>query len=282
MSSRKKVIYTCITGEYDGLYNHQYVDEEWDYVCFSDSVVQTDLNSSWRILPLKDKSFDDQRINRWHKINAHLCVGDYEDSIYIDGNIDILSKDFFDEIKKQKELSSIFSVMAHPARDCLYQEALACIELGKDTSKNIEPQMEVYRRDRYPEHNGLYTNSILYRKHNNKKVIKMMNEWWTQLRDYSRRDQLSLPYIFWKNKFKPHILPFSYDIGKVGPLFYYPHTVHLRGYVRDLYEQIETLTRKEKSIKNDLESIESRLALIEESRLWRLRGRLMDMLRKIN
>ena len=29
-----------------------------------------------------------------------------------------------------------------------------------------------------------------------------MDEWWEQIEMYSRRDQLSLPYVIWKNGFE--------------------------------------------------------------------------------
>lgn len=34
---KRKVVYTCLTGNYDNLPLHSYLDGEWDYVCFTDS-----------------------------------------------------------------------------------------------------------------------------------------------------------------------------------------------------------------------------------------------------
>jgi hypothetical protein len=31
-----KVIYTCISGNYDTLHDNIYVNPDWDYVCFTD------------------------------------------------------------------------------------------------------------------------------------------------------------------------------------------------------------------------------------------------------
>lgn len=33
----RSVVYTCLTGGYDSLKEHRYVDDDWDYVCFTDN-----------------------------------------------------------------------------------------------------------------------------------------------------------------------------------------------------------------------------------------------------
>lgn len=278
--AKKKVIYTCITGKYDELLNHDYTDNDWDYICFSDTIQQNDTNSSWRIQPLYYKEGDDTRINRWHKINAHLCLEDYEYSIYIDANIDILSREFFDIIEEHQKSSSTFSVMRHPARDCVYDEYEVCVALNKDDPLIMQSQINIYREQGYPEHRGLYASSILYRKHFDEKIVSVMEEWWKWLESYSRRDQLSLPYVLWLQKYDPDILPFKYGLGKSGPLYFYPHSGNLKAYTRQLYNKAEALIQKQKLLKSSLKEAEARLSLIENSRTWRMRNKLVKFLKK--
>jgi len=279
-SKTKKVIYTCIAGDYDGLFNHQYVSPEWEYICFSDSAQPSDLNSSWRILPLKHKMPDGTRTNRWHKINAHLCLKDYKYSIYIDANIDVLSKEFFDAIDEQRKRPQAFSLMSHPARDCVYDELDACIQLQKDDPAVMKSQIKLYKEAGYPRRNGLYASSILYREHLDETVIRVMEEWWGWLTTYSKRDQLSLPYALWKRGYKPGILPFTYGLGRFDPLFFYPHSDALRDYVRQLYDEVQALESKQKLTENQLKSTEERLLLIEQSKTWRARNRIRKFLYK--
>lgn len=33
----RSVVYTCLTGGYDSLKEHRYIDNDWDYVCFTDN-----------------------------------------------------------------------------------------------------------------------------------------------------------------------------------------------------------------------------------------------------
>ncbi len=46
---------------------------------------------------------------------------------------------------------------------------------------------------------GLGENNILFRKHNSDNIIKLMNDWWEELNTQTKRDQLSLAYVLWKN-----------------------------------------------------------------------------------
>lgn len=278
--SKKKVIYTCLTGKYDELSNHQYTDEAWEYVCFSDTVTPSSANSTWRIIPLERKDLDDQKTNRWHKINPHLCVAEYEKSIYIDANIDVVDKDFFDEISNHENSRSIFSIMNHSERDCAYQEAEACIALGKDDPVVLRRHINTYKKKSYPEHNGLYTSSILYREHNNKELIAVMEEWWNQLKINSRRDQVSLPYVLWVKKFVPNVLNFSYGIGRVGPLFYYPHLSDSRHFMRDLFNQVTDLKSRLEVSQDKVQLLESRIDLIERSVVWRTRNKIARLIRR--
>lgn len=283
--TRNKVVYTCITGEYDELFNHQYVDPDWDYVCFSDNIKPSSHNNSWRIVPLKNKAADNPRTNRWHKINAHLCLEDYEYSVYIDANIDVLNKEFFDEIRKQIDVSSAFSIMKHPERDCIYDEIEVCIELKKDDPVVMKSQGNTFMKEEYPKHNGLYASSILFRKQGDKDVLRIMEDWWSWVRDRSRRDQLSLPYVLWKHNYEPGTLHFRYALGKSGPLFFYPHSTEKNDYMRRLFDKIENITAENQDLKNlseemknRLEKIEKHLAVIENSKTWRIRKKFIRKL----
>jgi hypothetical protein len=52
-----------------------------------------------------------------------------------------------------------------------------------------------------PENYGLSENSILIRNHNKIEVMAIMKKWWKEIVSYSHRDQLSLPYVCYKNRF---------------------------------------------------------------------------------
>ena len=56
-----------------------------------------------------------------------------------------------------------------------------------------------------PENYGLVQTNIMVRKHNDQYCKDLMEKWWSELKDYSHRDQLSFNYALWKvgsEKFK--------------------------------------------------------------------------------
>jgi hypothetical protein len=61
--------------------------------------------------------------------------------------------------------------------------------------------MEKYHNEGYPQNNGLATTPIMVRNHNHSDVIKHNEDWWSEIKHNSKRDQLSFNYIAWKNQF---------------------------------------------------------------------------------
>ncbi len=62
-------------------------------------------------------------------------------------------------------------------------------------------QMERYQMEGYPTKNGLATTPIMVRNHNHLDTIKHNEDWWSEIKHNSKRDQLSFNYIAWKNQF---------------------------------------------------------------------------------
>jgi len=197
------VVYTCITGGYDALHNHTFIDPKWDYVCFSDDASINDIvDLSWKIKPLVFDALDNVRNQRWHKLHPHILFPEYEKSIYIDGNLNLLNRGLFNDVEKAIKESRKMSIAPHSERDCLYDEFAECIVLGKDNKEVMEKQRELIEKDGFPKRNGLFETNIIYREHHDDKIIAVMNDWWRWVENYSRRDQLSLTYVLWKHSMR--------------------------------------------------------------------------------
>lgn len=200
----KSVIYTCITGNYDQLNNHSYIHPDWDYVCFTDdtSIKKNNHNSCWKIKPLVFNKMDYVRKNRWHKLHPHILFPEYERSVYVDGNVNFLSDEIFADLDMAIEASRKISLGPHSARNCVYDELIACLKYEKDDPEIMKKQIHLIRKDGFPEKQGLFENNIIYREHHDETVIKMMNDWWWWIKNYSIRDQLSFTYVLWKNDYR--------------------------------------------------------------------------------
>lgn len=189
----KKVIYTCITGNYDYLLAQPTI-EGYDYVCFTDSP-QSSTTWTVKAIPENIKHLSKVKQQRWVKLHPHKLLPDYDYSIWIDANVKVLGNpnELIDEAYSVE-------IPKHPVRNCIYAEKRACLMIKKDKEEIMEPQMERYRAEGYPKNNGLVQTNIMFRKHNDAGCIKLMEDWWAEIEKGSHRDQLSFNYALWKNK----------------------------------------------------------------------------------
>ena len=72
----------------------------------------------------------------------------------------------------------------------------------KDNPEIIKKQIENYDLLGYPRNNGLITGMVILRRHNERDCIQVMEDWWTEIKYNSKRDQLSFNYVAWKNNLK--------------------------------------------------------------------------------
>ena len=194
------VVYTCITGGYDNLIKPSFITPGVDYVCFTDN---KDLKSNiWKIRPIPDELLGYSKVKQQRavKILPHRYLSEYDVSIWIDANVDTKSdlKKYLDTLDFTKY--SVF-IPEHPARKCIYKEKDECVKIRKITGDGIDlanKQMKRYRDAGFPENNGLVQSNIVIRRHNEEYSKKIMELWWSELRDYSHRDQLSFNYALWK------------------------------------------------------------------------------------
>ncbi|MBR2300205.1 MAG: DUF616 domain-containing protein [Alphaproteobacteria bacterium] len=207
----KSVVYTVITNDYDSLeiiQKYQYINPDWDYVCYTDNkkYIEQGHVGIWEIRPIVYTKLDPVRNQRWHKLHPHLLLPDYDESIYIDANIDILSDFLFKTIRKRNK---DFLVPKHFKNKCIYEEYQDILLYKFDTPEIIYKELDFIKEAKMPRNKGFLETNILYRKHNNPKIILMMNQWWDMVEKYSKRDQLSFTYILWKNNYDIHQMEFD-------------------------------------------------------------------------
>ena len=193
--SKKVVIYTAVFGNnnYDALLSNF---PGYDFICFTDKKKKS---TKWKIKLVKS-NLSPEILNRKYKILAHQYLKKYNVSLYIDANIKILKnpKNFIATVLKRSD----FIVSKHFLRGCVFDEAYALLKSSRFNSYLIFKQILKYAIEGLPKNYGLSENSILVRRHNKLGVRNIMNRWWKEIVSHSHRDQLSLSYVCWKNKFK--------------------------------------------------------------------------------
>lgn len=210
--NEKGVVYTAIFGDYEPLLDPKVINTNLDYICFTDNA---NLKSEiWDIKLISDVgnefNFSDKYNNnislldldytrqaRLIKCLPHIFLKEYDFSIWIDAGFLIVG-DVIKFVNRYTEKD--FLGIKHSTRNCIYEEANEVIRLNMDDNERISNQIELYENNNYPKNNGLIESGILFRRHNNDKIIKVMEEWFNEIVNFSKRDQISFNYISWKNK----------------------------------------------------------------------------------
>jgi hypothetical protein len=203
----KIVVYTCITGGYDNILEPTYVTPGVDYICFTDD--NTLKSKTWKFRPIPEEllTYSKVKQQRAIKILAHRYLSDYDLSIWVDGAV-IVKGNITDYLKTLDTVKYSVFVPEHPARKCIYAEKDACVKIKKIKGGEItiaDKQMKRYKDEGFPANYGLVQTNIMVRLHNDQYSKELMEKWWSELKDYSHRDQLSFNYALWKctpKKFK--------------------------------------------------------------------------------
>lgn len=200
MKKNQIAAYTCIVGNYDKLKEPVSVSEGCDYYVISDERPPAD--SIFQFIDIKDCIpsciEDDTKKNRYCKINPHKIFPQYKYSIYFDGSIRLKSNitQKIDELPRTRIMAlSIHSI------NCVYMETMRAIELGRVSKEIAMKQIEKYWLEGMPQNFGSVACGLLIREHNNPICKKIMEDWWEQVEQFSRKDQISFPYVIWKNNY---------------------------------------------------------------------------------
>lgn len=194
----KGCVYSAIIGNYDDIKEPEYVNPDLDYILFTDNPEAT--SDVWQIRLIKDREgLDNVRLARKIKIMGHEYLKEYDYSIWVDGKLKIIG-DFQEYVQEFSEQEPVLCYN-HYVHDCVYKEKDMCIRLNKDNVELMEQQVQRYREEGYPEHNGLVESGIMVRELHDERVIQVMETWWSEVLGGSRRDQLSFNYACWKNDF---------------------------------------------------------------------------------
>lgn len=171
-----------------------------------------------RIVPAE---FGPRRTARYYKTNPQLCFPDADVSIWVDANVRL-------RIPPEKAvaawLTGDLATFKHPDLDCVYQEARACVKMHKDDRAILEGQAAVYRALGMPAHWGLAETRVVIRRHT-PAAAALDAAWWTEIAQYSQRDQIALPFTCWRLGRRWDVIP-GRVLGDTHPAVW--HTGHRR------------------------------------------------------
>jgi hypothetical protein len=201
----KIAIYTSIFGGKDTLrspFNYEFSLEVKYYLFTDENTVEV---FPYEKVILDSEYYDVSKNSKEVKINGinKEPLSGFDYVIWHDANIQINHN----EILKLMRFNEKFNLSAfrHPYRSCAYSEAIACVKKNKDSPFTIAYQMSKYFLNGLPANFGLSANGILLIK-NTLASQEIMKLWWLEVKRNSRRDQLSLPFVLFKNNFSINYL----------------------------------------------------------------------------
>lgn len=229
-----KVVYTCLTGNYDIVRQPLAVAEGWDYICFCDGPVPCEDGGHtapgercgvWQMCEIPFTG-DSKTLSRYPKIMPHKVLGEYDWSLYIDANLQIREKTLYEIADQHISEDHIICQVPHPERDCMYDEIVECYKLRHIKYLSARHLRNSLIKKGFPRHFGLWENNIILRSHNEPRIIALDESWWNDWENGPKRDQLSLAYRYWTFNLRPYLLLGEGVNARNTPLLkYYAHAV---------------------------------------------------------
>lgn len=243
--TQRIAVYTAITGGYDKLKVPKVLDDRFDYYVFSDGpVIDTGIYNI-RPIPYIDK--DSTRSARFIKTHPHILFPDYDTAIWIDANIMIngdISPLVDEFLASKKQIAAI----PHPLREYIFEEVKACVALNKDDEDVILAQAEKYERIGLSD-KGLIESNLMMFNLGDKKTSNLLDVWWREINQYSRRDQISLMFAIKESKSKWHHIMERPMNTRSHPLFVLmPHSTNER-LQQIVLDEISTKTKNPYDVK---------------------------------
>lgn len=208
-STYKIALITAIFGDLDDLKPVPEQSVPVDKFCFTNNLnIPAGEFRGWNVIHPDYPRYDfKNRIKaKYFRTLSHMVkeLKAYDIVIWLDGSIDIINPEFV-YFMAQNVVRSGLAVFKHSIRDCIYEEAIVSKLGPKYNGEPIDEQIAEYRNSGYPEKNGLIETGCFV------KLIdiptnRIMEQWWHENIKYSYQDQISLPYVLWKNCYHPFII----------------------------------------------------------------------------
>ena len=232
---KKCVVYTAICSNYHNLQTPDYINPEFDYVCFTDN---PDLISDfWEIRLMDDLDLNKNDKIRYYKILSHKYLKEYDYSFWFDS--DIVINGNLAELINQNTINKDLIAFKHEQYDNISKYP---------HSNELTSKINHYLSEGYPRGNDLARTNVLFRNHNNQDVTDLMKKWYDEFIE-TGSDILSFNYVSWKNNFKLELCSLDYNIN---PFF---HKIPTK-------QNDDLLIFNEKTVNNILDSFDDVVSII--------------------
>jgi len=200
-SGVKYVVFTEKPRREVGLWTYSFSLERPTVLGGTEDVSPTSCSWEQRIVKAPQGN---RKTARYYKVMAHKVLREADISIWVDANVRLLVSPA--EVVSRWASRRDLVVFKHPVRGCLFDEVEACVRLGKGNKARILAQAKTYKKAKMPRRWGLASTRCLVRKHTSR-IAKLNEAWWKEICKYSLRDQISLPFVCWRDGVQWEMIP---------------------------------------------------------------------------
>lgn len=222
-----------MTGGYDKILQPLIVDDRFDYVLFSNDFGEKQIGV-WQVSPIPEAVSlkDNKRLSRYPKTHPETMLAEYETSLYIDANIQIVDQWVYDRYVELCLSGNIFAgiKLIDTGKDCIYEHSYDMCNNGIEHDYDAIKQCHALYKLGFPKHYGLNENNVIFRRHT-REMKKADEEWWWWILNYSFRDQFSYMYCLWK-----YNIPIDYFLP-IGE--YCGNTAHFNRILHDNHDNVK-------------------------------------------
>jgi hypothetical protein len=186
-----RCVYTVLLGGYESLTEQPVaLSSSIDFICLTDDPKLT--SDTWKVEVVDPLLADDLiRSQRYLKIMGSDLLKRYSETLYIDNSVLLRRRP--EEIFEKYTGRACLALPLHSFRSSVRDEFREVESLHLDN-----PEIIARQRQRYEElvpavfNEKPYWTGILIRDYSNPQLQVLMSKWWEDVREFSRRDQLSI------------------------------------------------------------------------------------------
>ena len=212
-------IYTVITGNYDTIKQPLELTPGADYFLFTNNPHIKDAGV-WRVVHIpslnivgRTEKENNILLSRRVKMLAHEYLPQgYDVSVYVDA--DMLLKESLSELLDTMADSRLMAACRHSYCASVKEEIDDLLDKCMVDALKIENQWQRYVEWGFMDDLGISENGILIRKHNNARVIELMELCWNEYQQGCLRDQVSLMPCIHRTGFMAYFQFIEMDIRK--------------------------------------------------------------------
>jgi len=224
-------VVTAIAGGKNDLIDPASIFPDVDYFAFTNAEFPNVKVWQIRSLPewSSDSTYAPRRNAKLPKILPELVLPGYDYYIWHDPTNELVLNPFV-VISHLLELKSDFdiAVFKHRTRSCVYDESKIIKLVALDLADNVNRLTEKFKKERFPEQQGLYELGVIVRK-NSPKMLNFDLAWWELVCRYSSRDQISFPFVLWRNRSVNILeLPGNVVDNDFLPMLHKPNVAHFK------------------------------------------------------